>query len=371
MSAYFPILLLSLICSLASPASPQQLMNSGLRVEDGSIPPMGGAFDCVKDLDGKPYSSQLVQSCLQSLKRVPYVRSAEVHSNNLKDGNIFIEFAVKAKVLPIVDIGFTAPQSEAQQLQLWLAKNSNNLRVGDPYSPSAESSTYQGIKQYYLTRGLLVGIVPTVRLDYSKGTASVNFEIIRGPDVPKKQAYFPYGNACDDEVTYIDWSDVDSFVPVPLIESQLRLGALGACYSVDAAKHDEETLTRIGIFDSETIDLSGPKDARHISLKLRGKQLSVEEVKIRGFGPNSSCAENREKDVALKPAQTYTSDSASKSLEYLRSVCTGPRQWVEVTETDQLTANGRLRVYFNVLVFPLQTVIVDGQELESHVSGGR
>jgi hypothetical protein len=360
--SYFGLLVL-LLGSSSCAASPQQVMTTALRLAEGSIPPVGGPFGCVVDLDGKPYSSELVQNCVKLITKTSYVLDVRVESNDLPNGRMFTEFVVRAKALPTKELTFVVQQEELPPLQEWLKRNPNNLRLGGIYSAAAESSTYQGIRQFYLARGVLVGIVPTVRLDYNEGIASINFEIIKGPSVPPQPEYFPYGGTCQDELTYMDWSQVDEFVPIPLVESQIKLRSLGGCFTPEFVKQDQDALRKLGIFQDVAINYSGSNGSRHVSVKLKGKPLSVAEIGVRTFGNYSNCAENHKQDLALKVTETYTAASAHKSGEYLEQACSGPGRWVEVNEEDHLTEGGQLRVFFNVLVFPLQTVFVDEKKV--------
>ncbi len=364
MAITFAFLILLFGTNDANAAHADQEMSTYLRLTEGSIPPVGTPFNCVADLDGKPYSAKLVQNCLQLIAHVPYILSARIQSNRLPEGGKHIEFVVRAKALVTQVLSFTVQPDDLPRLQAWVALNPNNLKTGGTYTPAAGSSTYQAIKQFYLARGILVGIVPTVRLEYRNGTAEVNFAITKGPNVPPQPAYFPYGPVCEDEVTYVDWSQVDQSVPIPLVEAQLRIRALGTCFTPEFAKQDEETLKNMAIFKNASLEYSGAKGARHMAVKIKGAPLPLAAINIRSFGAYTKCAENRAHDLPLVSTNLYSSAVARETTEYLKKVCSGPDRWVEVTEDDHLTQNGQLQVSFNVLVVPLQSVFIDGNQIK-------
>lgn len=52
------------------------------------------------------------------------------------------------------------------------------------------------------------------------------------------------------------------------------------------------------------------------------------------------------------------------SANYLRNAFVKSGYWADVAVREELSGEDTLRVTFSVLVFPLQTIIVDGQELK-------
>lgn len=335
-------------------------MKTALRSQ-GSIPPIDGPLGCVRSLDETNYALNEVQACLETIRRIPWVQDARVETNSLGDGS-FVEFIVRAKVLSVREISYNLEQSESQELQAGLAKNIDNLQVGSIYSPSAEALTYQGIKQFYLAKGLLVGIIPTVRLDYNLGTSDIKFEIVRGPTVPPHRQP-PYQDTCAEEVANIDLSEVDTWVPLSLVESHARAAVLGSCFDPDLPKRDEVALRHMGIFKRVAVRSSGDKEHRSISIRLAGKPLQVTKLDVRSFGEHAACAKGRAALLPLKISNTYTGDLARRSVEILREACSSPGKWVEAIEQDQLSPTGGLEVSFDVLVFPLQSVFVNGEKL--------
>jgi hypothetical protein len=342
-------------------AFPQQIAKTELQLEEGSIPPHDSNLRCISDLDAKPYSAELIDKCLHSIARARYILDARVETTNRNDGTHLVDFIVRAKTLITKDLTFAA--EGIGPLQDWIARNHNNLQKGGIYTPEAEASTYQAIKQFYLAQGIMVGIVPTVRLNYGSGVALVHFQVVDGPRVPRKPAYFPYGPACEDEVTYIDWSEVDEHVPLPLMESLLKLSALGSCFEPELMRQDQDTLKNFPLFETASVELSGTKGDRHLSVKVKAKPLIVGQITIHTFG-SPVCSRGQESRLPLKLGEIYTSLKARDSADYLSTSCGGSTRWTEVAETDEVMENGQLQVIFEVLGFPLQAVFVDGEKIE-------
>jgi hypothetical protein len=116
------------------------------------------------------------------------------------------------------------------------------------------------------------------------------------------------------------------------------------------------------LFGTREVDKPGE---RKISYKLKGKPTTLADVSIHTYGSADSCLEAAGQSLKLKAGETYLRQNADQSAASMEKACSRPGMWTEVTEADRLTADGRLQVVFNVLTFPLQTVLVDGVAVDS------
>lgn len=357
-------LFLLLVFRWEARASEDPILRTAIR-SIGSVPPGDSLFRCTTELNGKRYSNRGINECIKSLEGLPFVQRIKVHKSGLKDGRIFVEFEVTAKSLPIREITFDCAQGEKSELQAWLKISPGALRLGAPFSRDEEAVTYQAIKSFYLSRGRLVGIVPTVDLRFREGTASVSFRIVYGPEVRSEPQLPPHGPRCSDAITGEDWSSTDKYVPFALVHSAVSLSAPLACYSHEAAQHDQSVLDDLGILESSAIEYTGQPGERKISYKLKGKPIILADVSIHTYGSADTCLEAAGQSLKLKAGETYLRQNADQSAAGMEKACSRPGMWTEVTEADRLTAGGRLQVVFNVLTFPLQTVLVDGVVVDS------
>lgn len=359
--------LLFIIAQSAAHASDARIVRSAVRAI-GSVPPDDSLFfPCTTQLNGKPYSSDAVRSCVQSIEKLSFVQRVKVHKSSLDDGTgrLFLEFEVSAKSLPIREMTFDCSQGEKQDLEAWLKISPGTLRLGAPYSRGEYAITYQAIKSFYLSRSRLVGIVPTVDLRFREGTASVSFRIVYGPEVRPEPQLPPHGPPCSDPITAHDWSSTDKYVPFALVYSAVPLSAPLACYSKESAQHDQSVLDGLGILESSAVEYTGEPGSRVIRYKLRGRPVTLADVSIQTFGSADSCLEAARQRLKLKAGETYLRQDADQSAKNVEKACSQPGMWTEVTETDRLTADRRLEVVFNVLTFPLQAVQVDGVPVDS------
>src|SRR5271168_4223692 len=359
--------LFTLIAQSAARANDAPIVRSTVRAI-GSVPPDDSLFfPCTRVLNGKPYSDAAVHSCVQSLEKLSFVHRVKVHKSSLDDGTgrVLVEFEVSAKPLPIREMNFDCSEGEKSELEAWLKISPDTLRVGAPFSRDDYSVTYQAIKFFYLSRGRLVGIVPTVDLRFREATASVSFKIVYGPEVRSEPQLPPHGPNCPDAITSRDWSSADKYVPFALIHSAVSLSAPLACYSREAAQHDQSVLDGLGILESSAVEYTGEPGSRVIRYRLKGKPVTLADVSIQTFGSADSCLEAARQSLKLKAGETYLRQDADQSAKNVEKACSQLGMWTEVTETDRLTADRRLQVVFNVLTFPLQAVLVDGVPVDS------
>jgi hypothetical protein len=340
---------------------------SALLTTEDSVPPVWGQYKCVHELDGKLFSDEQINDCATRLRANPYLRDVTIHTTELADTWV-VEFVLRGEALVLDE--FTIETFDHKQVDILklLSVNDKNLHVGGIYSPDAEASAYEAIRQFYRARGRLVGVVPKVRLDYKKRVAKVDFQVILGPTILADPLVPPYGDACADRMTVIDWWASDDGVPVELVQSGLALGPPFACFSEELAQRDRDYLSTMKILSSSSVEYSGSVGNRRIHYKLEAKPLKVEQINVRGFGElpsNLGTSEpNLNDSLSLKVGEVYSRAAARNTVEYLKKQFSHDGKWTDVTVDEELLSADSLRVTFSVLVFPLQTVIVDGRELQ-------
>jgi len=290
----------------------------------------------------------------------------EVHINksDMEDGRILVEFVATAPSLKIDEMTFDIPKEEEAQLRRWLSSNPDLLRVGGPFTRDAESITWAAINRFYLARGTLVGIVPTINLDFHSGKAKVQFQITKGSAVPTLPAIPPYGPECADPITAIVWSGTDDHVPRTLIESMIQLHATAACYTPEAAQHDQAILNALEILERPAVDYTAQDGRRQIFFNLKGKLLTVRKISLQGYGSPGKCLDNVKENLKLRSGDTYSRSNANQSVEYLSKACAQLGYWTDVKEQAELSADRQVDVTFHVLVVPLQTVFVDNRRVD-------
>lgn|GEM_PF-6923119 len=330
----------------------------------GSVPPGQTLFRCVSELNGKPYSAPLVHACLKTIRDLPFVLKARVREFHSDSGNIVVTFAIEAPSLKIEDLTFEGASSDEAELKEWLAPMPDALHPGGSFSRLAESLTYGHIRRFYLLRGVLVGVVPKVDLNFKEGIARVNFGIIKGPTQLFESREVPYRPSCKDRIHSVDWHETDDHVPYELVGKLLRLNSVGACYTQDSVKHDREVLDGLGFLKSAVVEYSGNTNHRQVSYSLKGRPLRVQKISIEPYGSPDACPSDFKAHISLKVDDVYSRNAASKSSDELTDQCSPPGFWTEVTEKDEVSSDDLIDVTYRVLTVPLQSVYVDGKRVQ-------
>jgi hypothetical protein len=203
----------------------------------------------------------------------------------MDDGRwVSVEFVLSSDSLTVDDL--TIKTFDGQEPEIWkiLSRTDGNLHVGGIYSWSAASLANNAITFLYRAQGKLVGVIPEVELDYKQGKAWVNLRVVEGPATLKHPLSPPYGEWCDDRITYVDWSSSNDGIPFDLIESGLALASPFTCFSSELAHRDKAYLSNLSFLSDSSVDYSGPFGNRTIRYKLKAKPLKVEKINLRGYG---------------------------------------------------------------------------------------
>jgi hypothetical protein len=326
---------------------------------------------CIHELDNKLYSDPQIQNCVAKLRANYFIRDVKVTIQEEKIENrwVDIEFVLYGEPLPIDK--FTIATFDQQEADIWkfLSRSDGNLHVGGIYDWSVESWTYNSIQFFYRAQGILAGIVPTVTLDYKQRKAWISFKVIQGPPTLRHPLVPPYGKPCNDHASYIDWSGTDDGVPVELIESDLALASSFTCFSEELAQRDRKYLSGLEFLSNSSVEYSGSLGSRRIVYSLKAKPLKVEKISLRGYGHAPTNLDDNDpnllKNLKLSTGVLLSRRAVYESTEYLRKAFTKDGYWADVRVQEELSGADSLRVTFSVLVFPLQTIVVDGHLLQS------
>jgi hypothetical protein len=238
------------------------------------------------------------------------------------------------------------------------------LQESRPYSTDAEAVTWEGIRQFYRTKGISVAATPTVLLDYNAGNANVKFKIIRGPVIPKEGAFPPYGKPCDDLVMGIDESQIDDYVPRQYVESNIKLISGHVCYTPEVARLDIDSLNEMSFLESVAVKYSGKVGRRQVSYKLTGKPLTVRNIKLEGYGASAPCLHTSNQKLNISTGDIYSRTVADKTTRNLEeNLCPQQGYWTEVIEQDNPISDNQVDVTFSVLADPLQTIVINGTKI--------
>ena len=341
----------------------------GQYLPKGSAPPEDKLFRCIYELNDKPYSAELVENCLKSISKNSFVQQAWVRRYNSEEGaRIFVEFFVMSRLLTVGEISFAAEfkdENEETNLREWLNKNPAALRVGGYYTRDGESTTWEGIRQFYRSRGVLVAATATEILDYNAGKARLIFQITYAPKIPSRAAFPPYGNRCNDPMTYVNETQIDKHVPISYLEAKLGLSSNFGCFTTEAAQHDLDVLKSLPILENVDVSYKGKPGSREVYYKIKGKPLAIRHLTIQSYGTHASCVESEKEKLNLRPGDIYLRSAAEATRQELQEkLCPQPGNWTEVTEQDFPVDDKQVDVVFNVLAAPMPSLIINGIKIE-------
>jgi hypothetical protein len=365
-----PITFLALCLSLLPRCTEAEIkkMRATLLTE-GSVPPAQVLYSCVHELDNKPFSDAQIKSCAEKLRANYFIHDVKVKTTEIKDW-WSVEFTLSGESLDLDQFQiYTFDNQESALLAMLSRNNDYTLHMGGIFTIPAESSTYNAISQFYRARGQMVGVVPNVNLDYKQHKALVSLRVVPGPPILPVPLSVPYGEPCgDDHIISISWWDTSDGVPVELVQSGLALRWPLTCFSEELAERDKAYLANLAILTEPLVQYSGAFGDRHIQYKLKAKPLKVEQIEIRGFGDVPAHIENSSpnllNNLSLRSGDFFSHSAKNKSIEYLKKAFSRNGYWTEVTEREELIGTDALGVTFSVLVFALQTVVVNGREIK-------
>jgi hypothetical protein len=167
----------------------------------------------------------------------------------------------------------------------------------------------------------------------------------------------------------VDWTSSNDGIPLDLIESRLALASPFTCFSNELAQRDKAYLSNLSFLSASSVDYSGPFGNRTIRYKLKAKPLKVEKINLRGYGYAPTNLQDGNpgllKNLDLKTGELFSRWAVQESSAHLQKTYRKDGYWAEVRVQEELSDADALRVTFSVLVLPLQTIIVDGYELQS------
>jgi outer membrane protein assembly factor BamA len=327
----------------------------------GSPPPIPSIYECRFEIDGKPYSREVANECLNKILLSGYFTSGKLTEERLPSGRVLVVFELEAPTLKVAAMDVTVRQGEEDSVRNWLAKDQRTLRIGSEFDNASLGITIDRITHYYGSQGRSVGVSSTTHLDYEQGYARVDFSVIQGPPELKEALLPPYGPECDDPIAKLNWMDVDDFALFPLARSVSEILPF-SCFDKSLVKKDEDRLKRTGAFEFVAITVAGTEGDREVSLTLRGKRIIVNRIQFECYGNASGC-EKSSPNLPLRAGEVYTRSAAHQAAKDLERYYSRLGQRVEVIESAEVNPDATTTVRFSILSYNKNRVFVDGQEV--------
>ena len=353
---------------LASPSCAQSGRELDAWVEShGSVPPVPAWFSCVRELDRQPYDKVKSQACLRSILSHPEVLKGRVslHHYKLRDTLIF---NLESPSLSVTDVDLGIAAADLAQIHELLAINGNALRPGEGYEEAKEKSTRVVLDLLLRSQGRRAGVSKTVHLDFNKKIAQVGFKIWEGPADNPQMLVPPYAEPCKIMNGFFNWTDADDLSPVHFVEGHMKTKWCG-CFSDADFRDDAAALKEMKFLKEANISVAGSGNMRSISVHLRGGQIPIAHVSVRGYGLLEGLVERETPPLTIHPGDIY-SRSAAWNLEKLlqESFAKDGRQ-VRVFSDVEVSPTGDATLTFSILAYPDDAIHVNDVQYDGSFHG--
>lgn len=358
----------ALLLAFAPPPALSQGSADVCRVEarfKGGTPPVSWLYDCVFELEGRPFDKQETQKCLNTMMRSGFF--SEGHFDFAPQGkSTTLVFDLTSVPFTLVDIKFEGFEESSKEIQAWLkawldGHPGDLLEIRSAYFDSRrEFSTYELLLRFLESKWRDSVMSIEREFNTKEHTARVKFRVAEGPAGRSEvlpAAHFP---PCSPELNGLDWEQVGDNVPLYLSNNLLTKMAITSCFSVDLVQEQLEPYRKSGLFEKVGYSFASHKRPTQLKLEIQGKPLEVAQIRLEGRGLWDGKDLALPENLPLKVGDLYSGRRSYSSREFLRQAFGGSGLYVKVAEVDTLTGAGKVEVTYYVLAVEGDSTIVDG-----------
>jgi hypothetical protein len=331
----------------------------------GSVPPVNPWFDCVRELQDKPYDKTKTQKCLESILSHPEIGKGSFSLDTEKN---LLTFRFDAPTLVVTDLDLDVPAGELARFhELFNANEAVHgeaLHVGKPYTTQRETQVWSGMDLFLRSQGRRTGVSRTLRFDYSKKTVQAAYRVWDAPRQEPQPLAPPFGQRCTVWNANFPCFDVgDDLTPVQYIRQQLKTKWLG-CFSENDVRDDEELLKKMPFLKESKISVSGSGGSRNICLHFRSNPIPITKITVHGYGLLDGLTDDEIPPLAIHAGDTYSSSRTSQQAESLKHAFEKPDQQLKVFVDFGITPKGEATLDFSLLAYPDDVVDIDGKSYD-------
>jgi hypothetical protein len=284
----------------------------------------------------------------------------ETKSTNSKS-SITVRLELIAPDLKLVSIEYSLPEPEKSQLLTWLSRRPHHLSVGDVYDHSKEQLLLQDMGGFFESHKRRVEISTKIALDYPSSSAQLRFSFYDAG--AKVQAEGAVGNkGCSDEIEELNLTDIDDSVPLPLVESLIETRAF-SCFQEKLEQKDKAALLQTNLFTDVKFHITGSPGSRRISLEIRGKPLTVNDLTVRNVGAETNQVAALP-EIPLRRGSTYSRSAARRSADILAAYFSQSNEIVHVFQEVKQSGKDSLSVEFLILRSERDSLFVNGKQVD-------
>jgi hypothetical protein len=327
--------------------------------ERGSVPPVNPWFTCIHELEHKPYDKTKTQQCLDSVLSHP-----EIEKGTFSRSKDVVTFSLESPTLVVTDLDLDVPPGELARFhQLFSANeavNGDALHVGEPYTRRRETQVWFGMDLFLRSEGRRAGVNRTLRLDYSKKTAQVDYRVWDAPRHEPEPLGPPFGAPCKVLNANFNGFDWDDLTPVQYIQQQMKTKWLG-CFSENDLREDEELLKKMPFLKESKISVSGSGSSRDFAFHFRSNPIPIVKVTVHGYGLLAGLSQADIPTLAIHVGDTYSASRLNEQAASLKNAYEQADRQLKLFTNVGITPKGEATLDFSLVAYPDDIVHVGGK----------
>lgn len=328
----------------------------------GSVPPVNPWFDCVRELQDKPYDKTKTQKCLDSILSHPEIGKGSFSLDTEKN---LLTFRFDAPALVVTDLDLDVPAGELARFhELFNANEAVNgeaLHVGKPYTTQREWQVWYRMDLFLRSEGRRTGVSRTLRFDYSQKTVQVAYRLWDAPRQEPQPLAPPFGPGCTVLNANFPCFDVgDDLTPLQYVRQQMKTKPMG-CFSENDVRDDEQMLKKMPFLVESKITVSGSGGSRSICLHFRSNPIPIAKVMVHGYGFLAGLTDPDIPPITIHAGDMYSSSRTNQQAESLKRAFEKPGQQLKVFVDVGINPKGEATLDFSLLAYPDDVIYVDGK----------
>lgn len=323
--------------------------------DSGSVPPVLQWFNCIKELEAKPYDKPRAQECLDSILSLSEIEKGATAFDERQN---LLTFSVESPTLIVKDLDLDISAGDLAKFQPLLSEDA--LRGGAPYTRHGESRVWFGLDLLFRSEGRRTGVSRTLHLDYARKTAGVSYKIWEGPPVEPEVLPAPYSRPCPVTNLNFNYIDVDDFTPVDLVRRRMRIKPMG-CFSETDLREDRSALNSMVFLKESNIKVSGDAGSRSFVFHLCSNPIRIDNVTVHGYGLLSALSEHDIPALTVHAGDVYMRSRAREQDLSLKKFFTKDGWQVKSFTDVQVDSKGKATLDFSILAYPDDVVYVNGK----------
>jgi hypothetical protein len=288
----------------------------------------------------------------------------EIEKGTFSRSKNLVTFSLESPTLVVTDLDLDVPPGELARFhELFSANeavNGDALHVREPYTRQRESQVWFGMDLFLRSQGRRAGVSRTLRLDYSKKTAQVDYRVWDASRHEPEPLGPPFGAPCKVLNANFNGFDWDDLTPVQYIRQQMKTKWLG-CFSENDLREDEELLKKMPFLKESKISVSGSASSRDFAFHFRSNPIPIVKITLHGYGLLAALSEADVPPLAIHAGDTYSTSRTNQQAKSLKKAYERADRQLKLFVDVGITPKGEATMDFSLVAYPDDIVYVGGK----------